>query len=162
MKFSNHACLIFTYSFDARITDDIYVPRVSSAGVPRMEAHSAAVKLSVKFPKKSSTPRSPCGRSSVSTTSTPTSAAWQSSQKRNQPCAGARKREERDERRIIRECSPGCEFPCGCLRVRLHIIRNERIENVGKSQSCMVSKLRIICKQTVQRTGSAASATMPP
>ena len=35
------------------------------------------------------------------------------------------------------------------LRVRLHIIRNERIENVGKSQSCMVSKLRIICKQTV-------------
>ena len=35
------------------------------------------------------------------------------------------------------------------LRVRLHIIRNGRIENVGKSQSCMVSKLRIICKQTV-------------
>ena len=37
------------------------------------------------------------------------------------------------------------------LRVRLHIIRNERIENVCKSQSCMVSKLRIICKQTVAR-----------
>ena len=35
------------------------------------------------------------------------------------------------------------------LRVRVHIIRNARIENVGKSQSCMVSKLRIICKQTV-------------
>ena len=30
------------------------------------------------------------------------------------------------------------------VRVRLHIIRNERIENVGKSQSCMVSKSRII------------------
>ena len=35
------------------------------------------------------------------------------------------------------------------LRVRFHIIRNARIENVGKSQSCMVSKLRIIWKQTV-------------
>ena len=31
------------------------------------------------------------------------------------------------------------------FQVRLHIIRNEIIENVGKSQSCMVSKLRIIC-----------------
>ena len=37
------------------------------------------------------------------------------------------------------------------LRVRFHIIRNARIENVGKSQSCMVSKLRIIWKQTVGR-----------
>ena len=35
------------------------------------------------------------------------------------------------------------------LRVRFHIIRNDRIYNVGKSQSCMVSKLRIIWKQTV-------------
>ena len=35
------------------------------------------------------------------------------------------------------------------LRVRFHIIRNARIENVGKNQSCMVSKLRIIWKQTV-------------
>ena len=34
-------------------------------------------------------------------------------------------------------------------RVRLHIIRNVRIKNVGKYQSCMFSKLRIICKQTV-------------
>ena len=34
------------------------------------------------------------------------------------------------------------------LRVRLHIIRNERIENVGKYQSCMVSKLPIIWKRT--------------
>ena len=32
-------------------------------------------------------------------------------------------------------------------RVRLHIIGNVR--NVGKYQSCMVSKLPIICKQTV-------------
>ena len=31
--------------------------------------------------------------------------------------------------------------------VRFHIIRNARIENVGKSQSCMVSKLPIIWKQ---------------
>ena len=35
------------------------------------------------------------------------------------------------------------------VRVRFHIIRNARIDNVGKSQSCMVSKLRIIWKQTV-------------
>ena len=35
------------------------------------------------------------------------------------------------------------------VRVRFHIIRNARIENVGKSQSCMFSKLRIIWKQTV-------------
>ena len=31
--------------------------------------------------------------------------------------------------------------------VSIYIIRNARIENVGKSQSCMVSKLRMICKQ---------------
>ena len=35
------------------------------------------------------------------------------------------------------------------VRVRFHIIRNARIENVGQSQSCMVSNLRIIRKQTV-------------
>ena len=35
------------------------------------------------------------------------------------------------------------------IRVRFHIIRNACIENEGKSQSCMVSKLRIIWKQTV-------------
>ena len=39
------------------------------------------------------------------------------------------------------------------VRVRFHIIRNARIENVGKSQSCMVSKLRIIWKQTVSPFG---------
>ena len=35
------------------------------------------------------------------------------------------------------------------VRVRFQIIRNARIENLGKYQSCMVSKLRIIWKQTV-------------
>ena len=48
-------------------------------------------------------------------------------------------------------------YPTGAqpkLRVRLHnnidiyIIRNERIENVVKSQSCMVSKVRMIWKRT--------------
>ena len=34
------------------------------------------------------------------------------------------------------------------LRVRFQIIRNARTSNVGKSQSCMVSKLRIIWKRT--------------
>ena len=32
-------------------------------------------------------------------------------------------------------------------RVRFHIIRNARIDNVGKYQSCMVSKVRILWKQ---------------
>ena len=35
------------------------------------------------------------------------------------------------------------------LRVRLHIIGNVRIKNVGKYQACMVSQLPIICTQTV-------------
>ena len=35
--------------------------------------------------------------------------------------------------------------------MRFHIIRNARIVNVGKSQSCMVSKSRIIWKQTTVR-----------
>ena len=35
------------------------------------------------------------------------------------------------------------------VRVRFHIIRNACIEYVGESQSCMVSKLRILWKQTV-------------
>ena len=35
------------------------------------------------------------------------------------------------------------------IRVRFHITRNYQIENVCTSQSCMVSKLRIICKQIV-------------
>ena len=39
------------------------------------------------------------------------------------------------------------------VRVRFQIIRNARIENVGESQSCMVSKLRIIWKQTVPAPG---------
>ena len=35
------------------------------------------------------------------------------------------------------------------IRVRFHIFRNARIKTVCKYQSCMVSKLRIIWKQTV-------------
>ena len=42
------------------------------------------------------------------------------------------------------------------IRVRFHIIRNARIENVGKYQSCMVSKVRIIWKQTVDTDEAAA------
>ena len=34
------------------------------------------------------------------------------------------------------------------VRVRFHIIGNARIKNVGKSQSCLVSKLPIIWKRT--------------
>ena len=34
------------------------------------------------------------------------------------------------------------------IRVRFHIIGNARIKNVGKSQSCLVSKLPIIWKRT--------------
>ena len=37
------------------------------------------------------------------------------------------------------------------IRVRFQIIGNALIENTGKYQSCMVSKLPIIRKQTVQR-----------
>ena len=48
----------------------------------------------------------------------------------------------------------------GTLRVRFHIIRNACIENVCKYQSCMVSELRIIWKQTVSGwTGAEVSAT---
>ena len=49
------------------------------------------------------------------------------------------------------------------VRVRFHIIRNARIETVGKSQSCMVSKVRIIWKQTVvpaELEGDEGSATL--
>ena len=34
------------------------------------------------------------------------------------------------------------------VRVRFHIIGSARIENVGKSQSCMVSKIRMLWQQT--------------
>ena len=40
--------------------------------------------------------------------------------------------------------SIGNEIPMRFTKVRLHIIRSARIENVGESQSCMFSKLRII------------------
>ena len=36
------------------------------------------------------------------------------------------------------------------VRVCFHIIRNARIENVGRYQSCMVYKLRIIWKQVLR------------
>ena len=39
--------------------------------------------------------------------------------------------------------------PIYLLRVRLKIIGNEIIQNVGKSESCMVSRLPIIFKRTV-------------
>ena len=45
--------------------------------------------------------------------------------------------------------------------MRFQIIRNARIENAGKSQSCMVSKLRIIWKQTVLPAIAAAGAPLP-
>ena len=47
------------------------------------------------------------------------------------------------------------------LRVRFHIIRNARIDNVGKYQLCMVSKLPIIWKQTVGSSTDGASARHP-
>ena len=43
-------------------------------------------------------------------------------------------------------------------RVRFHIIRNSRIENVGKSMPCMVSNLRMIWKQTVHSTNPTTRA----
>ena len=46
-------------------------------------------------------------------------------------------------------------MPIVGVRVRFHIIRNARIENVGKSQSCMVSKLPIIWKQTVLQAAAS-------
>ena len=54
------------------------------------------------------------------------------------------------------EVEPGAE--AALVRVRFHIIRNARIENVGQSQSCMVSKLRIIWKQTVSSRAVAMAA----
>ena len=50
----------------------------------------------------------------------------------------------------LRKAMKGLVVMSADLEVRFHIIRNARIENVGKSQSCMVSKLRIIWKQTVR------------
>ena len=44
------------------------------------------------------------------------------------------------------------------LRVRLHIIDNARIKNVGKYQSCMVSKFPIICKQVDELRTSIVGA----
>ena len=44
--------------------------------------------------------------------------------------------------------------------VRFHVIRNARISNVGESQSCMVSKLRMMWKQGVVQA-NADRATGP-
>ena len=48
-----------------------------------------------------------------------------------------------------KEIQQASEWGSGSVRVRFHIIRNARIYNVFKYQSCMVSKLRIISRQTV-------------
>ena len=42
----------------------------------------------------------------------------------------------------------------GIVRVRLKIVRNSRINSVGESESCMVYKLRIIPKRTVDPEGA--------
>ena len=52
---------------------------------------------------------------------------------------------------------------CRVVRVRLKIIRNELIKNVGKFQSCMFSKLRIIFKRTIAVVVAVSvSCTDPP
>ena len=43
--------------------------------------------------------------------------------------------------------------------VRFHIIRKSRIQIVGKSQSCMASKLRIIRKQTLKHSAKSLLQT---
>ena len=48
------------------------------------------------------------------------------------------------------------------VRVRFQIIRNARIENAGKSQSCMVSKLPIIWKQTVPSKSLEETSLLQP
>ena len=48
------------------------------------------------------------------------------------------------------------------VRVRFQIIGNACIEYVGKSQSCMVSKLRIIWKQTVDLVAVAVGRGRHP
>eukprot|EP01048_Picozoa_sp_COSAG05_P012780 COSAG05_NODE_1308_length_5225_cov_3.554233_3_plen_175_part_00 len=49
---------------------------------------------------------------------------------------------------IVDHRQPGGDERRGGKRVRFHIIRNAHLENVGKSQSCMVSKLRIMYMET--------------
>ena len=70
------------------------------------------------------------------------------------PTAGRQRRRTID----LSVPSTACAVPKGmaaaspfapAVRVRFQIIGNVRIENVGKSQSCMVSKLPIMWKQTV-------------
>ena len=45
------------------------------------------------------------------------------------------------------------------LRVRSHIIGDDIIENVGKYQSCMISKSPIACEQTVLTASGTGSST---
>ena len=74
---------------------------------------------------------------------------------RGSRCAEAAR--ERPRRRCDLPSDRGLRPPCIEPRVRFQIIRNARLENVGKSQSCMVSKVRIIIwKPTVPDRGSAA------
>ena len=56
--------------------------------------------------------------------------------------------------REFKRCTPRTQpvdgYPTTQVRVRLRIIRNARIKNVGKSEACMVYKLRILFKRTVR------------
>ena len=49
--------------------------------------------------------------------------------------------------RAVQVCAEITRF---IVRVRLKIIRNARIKNVGQSESCTVDKVPIIFKRTVQ------------
>ena len=48
---------------------------------------------------------------------------------------------------------PGRALYAVHVRVRFQIIRNARTENVGESQSCMVSKVRMTWKQALRAAG---------
>ena len=58
--------------------------------------------------------------------------------------------DERDG--LDKEAWAGDDAATADVRVRFHITRNARIENVGKSQSC-VSKVRIRWNQTDRSVG---------
>ena len=60
---------------------------------------------------------------------------------------------------MVAACDSTHQGKAMIVRVRFQIIRNARIENVCKSQSCMVSKLRIIWKQTVDRYASPQASS---
>ena len=52
-----------------------------------------------------------------------------------------------EEARVRAQAAEETQCSQAFEQARFHIIRNARMENVGKSQSCMISKLRIIWKQ---------------